>query len=126
MQDADTQGNVVRVGGDVTGSAIAAGSGARAWIAPATIAEVEQRGADELAGRLRELEQALELDGERLGDASGTVREQVEAIAEELAKPAPRKSVAATLLQSLAGHARSATAVVTAVQGLIEAVHRLL
>jgi phosphoserine phosphatase len=83
---------VVRVGGSIEGSAVAVGPNAQAWIAPTAIAEVQRRGADELADRLRELEHALETEGQQLGEASGTVREQAEAVAEELARPAPRKS----------------------------------
>ena len=120
------QGNSVSVGGDVSGSAIAVGTGARAWIAPAAIAALEERGARELAERLRDLEQALVADRERLGDASGPVREQAEAIGDELARQSPRKSVVANLLHGLSEHAQSASAVVNAVHSLLEAVHRLL
>ncbi len=126
MPVSSSQGNNLSIGGDVSGSAIAVGTGARAWIAPATIAALRQRGANEFAERLRDLEQALALDGERLGDAAGPVREQAEAVGDELARQSPRKSVVANLLHGLSEHAQSATAVVNAVHSLLEAVHRLL
>jgi hypothetical protein len=112
-------------GGTISNSVVAGGRGAVAKLELVGRA-LEEHGTAELAACVRDLERALVTDADRLGDASQSVQEQAESLAEELANQPPRKSVVLRLLKGIAEDASAVASIVNAALALMDAVQRVL
>jgi hypothetical protein len=113
--------------GIISNSAVAGGRNATAInIIETASTNLTNGGREQIAVLLEDLKDALVSADAELGDASDDAYEQTAAVAEELQRQEPRKSVVTRLLRGIAEDARDAASVVNAVQALAQAVDRLL
>lgn len=112
--------------GRIKNSAVAAGRNAKATntVTDASL-KLRNEGLEDIAARLEELTRVLATAEAKLGPAGEDVHEQAAAVAEELAKDEPRKSVLRRLLRGIAEDAHEVAAVVNAASALADAVNRL-
>lgn len=111
-------------GGTIQNSVVAAGRSARA-VMDETASTLEKQGTEEIAARLRQLEDALRASEDQLGNASQSVYELAAAAAQELATNTPRRAVTNRLLQGIAEEASGVASIAEAARALANAIQKL-